>query len=76
MVHFSYCLNGSGPFHIYVTLAKNRVLDENMKKTLACNNKAYNLDIWYVASSSGHLPSLFQLCHWGPKWSRFTSGHI
>ena len=27
-----------------------------------------SLDIWYVASPSGPLPILFQLCHRGQKW--------
>ena len=32
---------------------------ENMKKSSFRKPKAKSLDIWYVASPSGHLPSLF-----------------
>ena len=33
----------------------------------AINHKSLSLDIWYVASPSGPLPSLFKLCPWGQK---------
>ena len=32
------------------------------------NHKAQSLDIGYIASPSGPLPSLFKLCPWGQKW--------
>ena len=35
----------------------------------------YRLNIWYVASSSGPLPSLFKLCSWCQKWAR-PGGHM
>ena len=51
---------------------------ENHEKIfMSLNHKAYSLDIWYVASPSKPLPSLFKLCHRGPKWPRARSrqGH-
>ena len=38
--------------------------DENIKNLLVWNHKAKSHDIWYVASSSGPVPSLFKLCPW------------
>ena len=39
-------------------------------ENIVWNHKAYNLDIWSIASPSGPLPSLFKLCPWGQKWPR------
>ena len=36
---------------------------------------AKNLDIWYVASHSGPLPSLFKLFYWGQRWP-CARGHM
>jgi len=37
-------------------------------KSLVQNYKAHNIHIWYIASSRGHLPTLFKLCPWDQKW--------
>ena len=42
---------------------------ENVEKSCLIQ-KAWAIDIWYIASSSGPLPSLFELYSWGQKWSR------
>ena len=49
--------------------------DENFKNILVWNHKAYSLAIWYEASSSGHLPSLFKLWSVGQKWA-CPGGHM
>ena len=41
--------------------------DENFKNLLVWNQKAWSLDIWYVASPCKPLPSLFKLYPWGQK---------
>ena len=40
--------------------------NENFKSLLIWNYKAKSHDIWYVASPSGLLQSLFKLWPWGP----------
>ena len=47
---------------------------ENFKNLLLWNLKAWSLDIWYVASPSGPLPSLFKWCPWGQNWPH-PGGH-
>ena len=42
---------------------------EIFKNLLVPNRKGYSFDIWYVASSSGPLPSLFIRNPWGQNWS-------
>ena len=47
---------------------------KTFKNLLAWKQKSLTLDIWYVASSSKPLTSLFKVCPWehnGPAW-----GHI
>ena len=39
---------------------------QNMKAASCL--KQLSLDIWYLASHSGPLPSEFKLCPLGPKW--------
>ena len=41
---------------------------ENEKKSYCLKPQGLELDIWYVASPSGPLPSLFKLYPWGQKW--------
>ena len=45
-----------------------------MKKSSCLHHKAERLDIWYEASSSGPLPSLFHVDSWGQKWPH--RGHM
>ena len=40
----------------------------NFKIFLLWKWKAYGFDIWYVASPSGPLQSLFMWCPWGQNW--------
>ena len=42
---------------------------------LVWNYMTQSLDIWYVASPGGPLPSLFKLCPWSLKWPH-PGGHI
>ena len=41
---------------------------ENFKILLLWNWKAWTFDIWYIASPSGPVPSLFIWCPWGQNW--------
>ena len=45
------------------------ILGKTWKNLLVWNHKAKSFDIWYVAWRSRPLPSLFKLCHLGPKLS-------
>ena len=49
--------------------------DEHFKNLLVWNHKACDLDIWYVASPNGPLPSLYKLCPLGQKRPR-PVGHM
>ena len=69
------CSNGSGLCISRSQRLKIDFWDENFKNHLVWNQKAWSLDIWYVASTSGPLSSLFKLYPWGQKWSR-PGGHI
>ena len=55
--------------HPEVTCFTKAYIRKTWKKNLLVRkHMAENLDIWYVASSSGLLPSLFRLWPWGQKW--------
>ena len=45
------------------------------KKIFLSKTTRPRLDIWYEASSSRLLPSLFKLYSWGQKWPR-PGGHM
>ena len=45
----------------------HRFILEKHEKIFLFETTRPNLDIWYIASSSGPLPSLFKLCPWGQK---------
>ena len=46
-----------------------------MKKSSCLKPKGLSHDFWYEALSSGLLPSLFKLYHWGKKWPH-PVGHM
>ena len=54
----------------YIALYK-----ENILKSSSLKPQGLELDIWYVASTSEPLPSLFKLCLWGQKWVHL-GGHM
>ena len=45
-------------------------IGQTWNKFLVCNHKALSLDIWYVASSSGPLPSCSYNASCAKKWAR------
>ena len=60
-----------GPY--WVHMLNIGIYRENMK--ISSCLKPQSLDIWYVASLSVPLPSLFKLCPWGQKWPN-PGGHM
>ena len=54
----------------------NRFSNCNFQKSSCPKLKAQSFHIWFIASSIGSLPKLFNLCSWGQNWPRPGKSHF